>query len=133
MRQLSVVLATLIALAVLMLLVLTVVRLLSPQDSLASAIAPNEYQAVFLTNGQVYFGSLSAPGGDFYYLRHVYYLASRGSLQSGRPAGVFLKAITTSAHAPQDLMIINRSQISFVENLDPAGKVARYLAQAGNG
>lgn len=124
------VLTTLIALAVLALLLLSLARLLRPPDSLAAAIAPNEYQAVFLTNGQVYFGALTAPGGNFYYLRHVYYLASQASLQSGHSAALVLRPIGTSVHAPQDLMIINQSQILFVENLNPAGKVARTLARA---
>lgn len=132
-RQVGVVVTTLIVLAVLALLVLSVARLLRPPDSLAAAIAPNEYQAVFLTNGQVYFGTLSAPGGDFYYLRHVYYLTSQASLQSGRHVQVLLKPLSSSLHDPEDLMVINRAQISFVENLKPSGAVARYLARAPAG
>jgi hypothetical protein len=132
-RQMGVVVTTLIALAVLALLLLSVARLLRPPDSLAAAIAPNEYQAVFLTNGQVYFGTLSAPGGDFYYLRHVYYLTSQASLQSGRRVQVLLKPLGSSLHDPADLMVINRAQISFVENLKPSGAVARYLARTTGG
>lgn len=128
-RQAGVVLTTLIVLAVLALLVLSVARLLRPPDSLAAAIAPNHYQAVFLTNGQVYFGSLSAPGGEFYYLRHVYYLTSQASLQSSGRVQVLLKPLGSSLHDPEDLMVINRTQISFVENLKPSGAVARYLAR----
>lgn len=127
-RAAGAVIVTLIALAVLVLLALSIARLLRSPDSLGAAIVPNEYQAVFLTNGQVYFGRLSAPGGDFYYLRHVYYLTSQASLRSGHRAQVVLKPIGSSLHAPQDLMIINRTQISYVENLKPSGAVARYLS-----
>src|SRR5947209_7635619 len=59
----------------------------SSKDPLAAAINSSEYQAVFLTNGQVYFGKLSAPGPGFYYLRHIYYLASQTSPQGSRTSG----------------------------------------------
>lgn len=132
-RQAGVVVTALIVLTVLALLLLSVARILRPADSLSAAIAPNEYQAVFLTNGQVYFGTLSAPAGDFCYLRHVYYLTSQASLQSGRRVQVLLKPLGNSLHDPEDLMVINRTQISFVENLKPGGAVARYLARSTGG
>lgn len=132
-RQVGAVVTALIVLAVLALLLLSVARLLHPADSLAVAIAPNEYQAVFLTNGQVYFGTLSAPAGDFCYLRHVYYLTSQASLRSGRRVQVLLKPLGSSLHDPEDLMVINRTQISFIENLKPSGAVARYLARSTGG
>lgn len=99
-------------------------------DSLASAINSSEYQAVFLTNGQVYFGKLSAPGGDYYYLRHIYYLASQAPLQSGRPPSQRLIKLGNELHGPEDLMVINRGQILFVENLKPSGQVSRAIQSA---
>jgi hypothetical protein len=64
-RRLGLVVGSIVALVVIVLLALTVIRALSASDPLASAIHANEYQAVFLTNQQIYFGKLSSPGGDF--------------------------------------------------------------------
>jgi len=127
-RRLGLVIGGIIALAVIVLLAFTVIRALTASDPLASAIKSNEYQAVFLTNQQIYFGKLSSPGGDFYYLRHVYYLASQAN---GRGRGLqrTLVKLTADLHSPEDLMVINRSQILFVENLQPKGQAARLMGQ----
>lgn len=99
----------------------------TPADPVGSAINPNEYQAVFLTNGQTYFGKLTAPGGDFYYLRKVYYLAQQKSLQTGKPSGETLVKLGNEIHGPEDLMVINRKAILFIENLKPTGKVSQAI------
>jgi len=71
-RRALLLVAAAVALVILLVLVVAVVRSHSGSaDSLASAIDSGEYQAVFLTTGQEYFGKLSAPGGDFYYLGNV--------------------------------------------------------------
>jgi hypothetical protein len=119
-----------IILAALVAIGIGISRLIVSQDSLASAVNHSEYQAVFLTNGQVYFGTLSAPGGDFYYLKNVYYLASRVNPQSGKATGQTLVPLGHEIHAPEDEMIINRSEILFVENLSPSGQVSRAIARA---
>jgi hypothetical protein len=85
-----------------------------------------------LTNGQVYFGKLTAPGGDFYDLRKVYYLAAQASPQGGRAAPQRLIKLGNEIHGPEDLMVINRSQILFVENLKPSGKVSQAISRAGS-
>jgi hypothetical protein len=36
-------------------------------------------------------------------------------------------------HGPEDLMVINRSQILFVENLKPSGEVSKAISSAGGG
>jgi hypothetical protein len=95
-------------------------------DSLAAAINPNEYQAVFLTNGQIYFGRLTSSGGDFYYLRHVYYLTAQAS-GNGRPLRRQLVKLTSDVHGPEDMIAINRAQVLYVENLRPNGAAAKLL------
>ena len=105
-------------------------RLIKSQDSLAAFVNHHEYQAVFLTNGQVYFGTFSAPGGDFYYLSNVYYLASGKNPQKGKAAGQTLVPLGSGIHAPEDQMAINRNDILFVENLKPSGQVSRAITRA---
>lgn len=109
-------------------LLLQVVRTVKPPDSLASAINSSEYQAVFLTNGQVYFGKMTAPGGDYYYLRNVYYLTSPPGQKGGRT----LAKLTNDVHGPEDLVVINRSQIIYMENLNPNGKAAQIMNRGGS-
>ena len=43
-------------------------------QSIASAIDTGKYQAVFLSNGQVYFGNLTIVNDDFMKLTNVFYL-----------------------------------------------------------
>src|SRR5690606_23730962 len=47
---------------------------LSNQRSLAATIDSEKYQAVFLSNSQVYFGKLSNVNGDYMKLTNVFYL-----------------------------------------------------------
>jgi hypothetical protein len=105
-------------------------RSVGTTDSLASAINHSEYQSIVLTNGQIYFGKLSAPGGDFYYLTHVYYLTQQAS-RSGRPLSRVLVPLVSDVHGPEDMMVVNRSQIVYMENLRPNGKAAQLLRQGG--
>jgi len=119
--------ALLVAIAVVIGIV-AAVRSLGAKDSLASAINSSEYQAVLLNNGQIYFGKLSAPGGDFYYLRHVYYL-TESSTRTGKPLRSLAK-LTNDVHGPEDFMAINRGQIVYMENLSPSGQASRLLAHS---
>jgi hypothetical protein len=49
------------------------------RSSTAGAIDGSKYQAVFFTNGQVYFGKLSQLNGEYMSLKNVYYLQSKSS------------------------------------------------------
>jgi len=121
---------SLVLLALLAFLTLVSLKQLAVRDTLGSSINQKEHQAVFLTNGQVYFGDLSAPGGDFYYLRHVYYLASQAVPKSRRPRPQRLLKLGAEIQGPEDLLVINKVQIDFVENLKPGGQVSRAIGHA---
>lgn len=118
-----VVLIILIALAV-----AAIARATTSSNPLASAVKHNQYQAVFLTNGQVFFGRLTVPGGDYYYLRHVYYLSSRAATKAGQGA-LTIQKLTKDIHGPEDLIVLNRSQVLYVENLRPNGRAAQILGK----
>lgn len=85
----------------------------------------NDYQAVFLNSGQVYFGHLKSVNGNYLDLEDIYYLQQQGS---GNNAGVQLVKLGCELHAPYDRMVINDSQVTFWENLQPGGKVAQAIA-----
>ena len=117
-----------IGILILAFLVLEIARAATPSDPLAAAINPNQYQAVFLTNGQVYFGKMTAPGGDFYYVRHVYYLTGTAGGKTGRT----LAKLTNDVHGPEDLVVVNRNQIIYIENLNPKGRAAQLINRGGS-
>ena len=96
------------------------------------------YQAVFLTNGQVYFGKISNAGADYVTLKDIFYLQVNQQLQSGSAATqqqsdqqpqLSLVKLGNELHGPVDSMQINRSQILFYEDMKSDGKVAEAIAQ----
>src|SRR5947209_11425105 len=99
----------------------------APRDSLAAEVNGSQYQAVFLTSNEVYFGRLTVPGSsDFVYLKHVYRLtASPGA--RGKPLQRTLVRLISDVHGPLDELIISRRSILYVENLNPNGSAAHFL------
>jgi hypothetical protein len=130
-RRTALAIAGAVLVVVLALVAVALSRLLVSQDPLAAGVNPAEYQAVFLSNGQVYFGKLTVPGGDFYYLRHVYYLQSQTSPQNPGTQRLLPQKLTNAIHSPEDLLIINRSQVLFVENLKRSGRLSQLIQQGG--
>lgn len=96
---------------------------------------PASYQAVFLDNGQVYFGRLSAVNREFLSLTDIYYLRA-GTVQSPPLAGqaggqtegqVDLIKLGAELHAPRDEMIINKDHVLFYEDINESGEVMRLI------
>jgi FlaG/FlaF family flagellin (archaellin) len=89
-------------------------------------------QAVFLNTGQVYFGNLKSLNSSYGVLDNIYYLqtssSSASSTTSSANASVSLVKLGCELHAPLDQMVINRTQITFWENLSPKGQVAKAVA-----
>lgn len=101
-------------------------------------IDSSKYQAVFFTNGQVYFGKLQTAGSDYMKLTDIYYLQtqSSGSADSSNPqkttsdqGNVQLIKLGDEIHGPEDQMIISKDQMLFYENLKADGKVAKSIEQ----
>src|SRR5579872_1173599 len=97
------------------------------------------YQAVFLTNGQVYFGKLSHVNQNYVRLTDIYYLQVNQQLQPTGTANqqaqaqqqqpqLSLVKLGNELHGPTDQMEINRSQVLFFEDLKSDGKVAQAIA-----
>ena len=92
-------------------------------------VQKNNYQAVFLTNGQVYFGKVDKMNSSTTTLKDIYYL----QVQQVQPAPeqtadqsqgkLTLIKLGNEIHGPEDSMTINNSQIVFWENLKNDGKV----------
>lgn len=105
-----------------------------------TAIDSSKYQAVFFTNGQVYFGKLQILGSDQMRLTDVYYLQNQQTTtnesDSENPqetasdqGDVQLIKLGNEIHGPEDEMIISRDQVLFYENLKPDGKVSQSISE----
>ncbi len=80
------------------------------------------YQAVFLTNDQIYFGYLKNISSDYLILADVYYVKVD---ESG--TGRLIKLGAGEPHGPKDEMIINQDQVLFWENLKPDSPVVKTI------
>lgn len=108
----------------------------------------SDYQAVFLNNGQVYFGKLDLDGGwvklsDIYYLQLTEDLqpASTQSDANTQPtttgAGsqqqqIQLVKLGSELHGPEDEMYIAKDKILFWENMKSDSKVMQSIRQYQN-
>jgi hypothetical protein len=91
-------------------------------------------QAVFLTNGQVYFGQIKDINSQYVDLQDIYYLNSQTQSSDNKeaataPTSFSLVKLGCELHGPTDRMVINREQVSFWENLSTDGKVAKAIDQ----
>lgn len=104
--------------------------------SAGPAIDTGKYQAVFFTNGQVYFGKLQSAGNEYMKLTDIYYLQTQAGAgtDSSNPQetttdqnNVQLIKLGDEIHGPEDQMIISKDQVLFYENLKADGKVAQSI------
>jgi len=91
-----------------------------------------KYQALFLTNGQVYFGKLdktSALVGRDYVLTDVYYFQVSQAQTKASTASSELSLIKLGSelHGPENKLVINRSSVLFWENLKKDSKVVEAI------
>ena len=109
------------------------------------AMTAKGYQAVFLTNGQVYFGKLSAHGSyveltDIYYLQVTQPLqqasssenatpTSTGTANSNQQPNIQLIKLGSELHGPTDAMYIEKDKVLFWENMKDDSKVVTAIKQ----
>lgn len=114
------------------------------ETSASASIAKDDYQAVFLTNGQVYFGKLQNADGDYLKLTNIYYLQVDSNVQqAGGAASAAQKAANDNSnvqliklgnelHGPRDEMQLNKQQVPFWENLKQDSKVSQAIKNYKN-
>ena len=97
------------------------------------------YQAIFLSNGQVYFGKLSDSNSTFATMTDVFYLqvvqpplqgqqeAAQQQQQQQQQPQISLVKLGNELHGPLDEMKINRDHILFYENLKEEGQVIKAI------
>lgn len=97
----------------------------------ASYVDSTKLQAVFLNTGQVYFGNVTTLNNKFFVVKNIYYLqtASTGTdAKAAANSSVSLVKLGCELHEPYDKMVINRDQVTFWENLQDGGQVAKAVA-----
>ena len=107
------------------------------RSSVAVQIDTSKYQAVFFTNGQVYFGKLEKLSGGYFKLNDIYYLQAPAAEESEKlqatttqeAADVQLIKLGSEVHGPEDAMVMNEDQILFFENLKTDGKVTTSIGE----
>lgn len=91
-------------------------------DNPEKDVAKDRYQAVFMTNGQVYFAKITTISKETMKLTDIFYLQGNGA--DAAP----LAKLGDELHGPEDAMIVERKQVLFWENLKADGKVAKAIA-----
>lgn len=110
------------------------------RSSTAATIESGKYQAVFFTNGQVYFGKLKQVNANYFKLSDVFYIqaqeADSKATDSKNPqetssnsTDIRLIKLGSEVHGPDDAMIISKDQVLFFENLKKDGKVSDSITK----
>jgi len=89
---------------------------------------PTEYQAVFLDNGQVFFGRLEDTGVPFLLLRDVFYVRQQQIPDKKENVNILLKR-GSEWHGP-DFMRINSRHVVLIEPVAPDSRVAQLIREA---
>lgn len=96
--------------------------------------ADSNWQAVFLTNGQVYFGKVVKETGNRVVLKEIYYLQVTQPLQrsgdddqAAQQSELSLVKLGNELHGPKDEMRINADHVLFIEHLKTDSRVVEAI------
>ena len=89
------------------------------------------HHAVLLNNNQAYFGRLELKDGDYLVLNDVFYVQSRVDEETKKTSHALVKR-GNEMHGPTK-MILNRSNVQFIEPVSPTSQVGKLIADAARG
>jgi hypothetical protein len=92
-------------------------------DFTLPALGHQRYQAVFLANGQTFFGRYNDRIGPYAKIAAPYYI------QQTSEGGSRIVRRGSELHGPEPEMLVPKSAILFVEDLAPASPVAGFMAK----
>lgn len=98
-------------------------------DGVVSPPFRPQYQAVFLTNGQTYFGRYYDRIGAYVKIEDPYYIQQVAGVDPEKPGEQKLVRRGGELHAPQRKMLIPRDAILFVEDLGDGSPIAQFMTQ----
>jgi hypothetical protein len=98
-------------------------------DFTLPALGRAQYQAIFLANGQTYFGRYYDRIGAYAKIEDVYYLQqTQGSDPNAAPDTKIVRR-GRELHGPPSRMLVPKSAILFVEDLTDASPIAQFMTQ----
>ncbi|TMB61751.1 MAG: hypothetical protein E6J19_06900 [Chloroflexi bacterium] len=86
-----------------------------------------KYQAVFLTNGQTYFGSYLDRLGPYAKVENAFYISQQPTADENQTPESRLIRRGSELHAPVPSVLIPKSAILFVEDLRADSQVAQFM------
>jgi hypothetical protein len=98
-------------------------------DFTVPGVGRAQYQAVFLTNGQTYFGRYYDRLGAYAKIEDVYYLQQTASSDPNAAPDTRIIRRGRELHEPAARMLIPKSAILFVEDLTDASPIAQFMRQ----
>ena len=87
-----------------------------------------DYQAVFMDNGQVFFGKMENSGAAYPLLRDVFYIGRQASPDGKEVKNILVKR-GNEWHGPE-YMYINRQHIVVIEPVSASSRVAQLIKEA---
>ncbi len=128
---------------VLVIIALVVGGLFAKKVFLTGGVKKDQYQAVFLTNGQAYFGKLQNTRGDYLRLTDVFSVQvqaksaedaakteqNAAQSQDGQPT---LVKLGTELAGSEDEIFLSRDQVVFWENIKKDSKVTTAIQEYKN-
>ncbi len=92
-------------------------------------VPESKWQAVFLSNNQVYFGKLKDVSSNYLTLSQVYYLRTATELEQNQAAGSNLNLIKLGGevHGPEDTIYIPKASVLFWENMKDTSRVVQTI------
>mgnify|MGYP001615651210 CR=1 FL=1 len=91
-----------------------------------------KFQAVFLVNGQSYFGHLKEDSKEYATLSEIYYIKTDQLSPTSKTAPqpqLSLVKLGSEIHGPEDVMYIPKIQIAFWENMRDDSSVVQLIKQ----
>ena len=97
-------------------------------DFTLPSLGRGQYQAVFLANGQTYFGRYYDRIGAYAKIEDVYYLQQTAGATEGQTDTKVVRR-GKELHAPAARMLVPKSAILFVEDLTSSSPIAQFMRQ----
>src|SRR6185503_15760830 len=96
-------------------------------DFTVPALGRSQYQAVFLANGQTYFGRYYDRLGAYAKIEDVYYLQQVDGSDADAASSSRIVRRGRELHEPTPRMLVPKSAILFVEDLTDSSPIAQFI------
>lgn len=98
-----------------------------------SYVDTGKYQVACLQSGECYFGKITSVTSDTVQIKNVFYVQKATETETANSSSdknnnkLQLIKLGNEVHGPEDMMIINRSQVLYIENLKADGQVTQTI------